>query len=173
MSRRRVWAFVAVALLTASPRDTRAQIAPGWFGRWTLNLAKSTYVPGPPPYTRASYVIEPSKDGPTGDESREVTVVYDMVYPRGGTTHWEWVGKFDGQPYALQGVDDYVTYAYRRIDDRTYDVEVRIDDRLAGVSRVTLADDGRSITTATTGRDATGRRVTTTTVYERTAPLAR
>jgi hypothetical protein len=159
MSRRRACVFVVVALLTTSLRDTWAQIAPGWFGRWTLNLSKSTYVPGPPPYTRASYVIEPSKDG--------VIVVYDMVYPRGGTTHWEWVGKFDGQPYALQGVDDDVTYAYRRIDDRTYDVEVRIDDRLAGVSRVTLSDDGRSITTATTGRDATGRRVTTTTVYDR------
>lgn len=130
-----------------------------WFGTWTLSLAKSIYQPGPPPYARARYAIEPWKDG--------VKVTYDMVYPRGGTTHWEWIGRFDGQPYALQGIDEYVTYAYRRVDDRSFDVEVRIDDRPAGVSRVTLAADGKTITTTTQGKDSTGRVVTTTTVYER------
>ena len=130
-----------------------------WFGTWTLNLSKSVYDPGPPPYTRASYVIEPWKDG--------IKVTYDMVYPRGGTTHLEWTGKFDGQPYPLQGVDEYVTYAYKPIDDHTYDVELRIDDRLAGLSRVTLSPDVRTITTITKGRDASGRTVTTSTVYER------
>jgi hypothetical protein len=130
-----------------------------WFGTWTLNLAQSTYVPGPPPYARAQYVIEPWKDG--------LKVTYDMVYPRGGTTHWEWAGKFDGQPYPLQGIDEYVTYAYQRLDDRTYDVVVRIDERPAGMSRVALSPDGKTITTTTTGKDSTGRVVTTTTVYEK------
>jgi len=130
-----------------------------WFGTWTLNLAQSTYVPGPPPYARAQYVIEPWKDG--------LKVTYDMVYPRGGTTHWEWAGKFDGQPYPLQGIDEYVTYAYQRLDDRTYDVVVRIDERPAGMSRVVLSPDGKTITTTTTGKDSTGRVVTTTTVYEK------
>jgi hypothetical protein len=116
-------------------------------------------VPGPPPYSRAQYVIEPWKDG--------VKVTYDMVYPRGGTTHWEWTGKFDGRPYPLQGIDEYVTYAYQRLDDRTFDVVVRIDDRPAGMSRVVLSPDGKTITTTTTGKDSTGRVVTTTTVYEK------
>ena len=158
MSRWR-WVLLIAWLIVAAPYVT-AQVAAEWFGTWTLNLAKSTYEPGPPPYVRASYVIARSKDG--------ITVTYDMVYPRGGTTHWEWNGKFDGQPYVLQGVDDYVTYAYRRVDDRTYDVDVRIDDRVAGTSRVTLSVDGRSITTVTNGRDATGHPVKTTTVYDRT-----
>jgi hypothetical protein len=134
-----------------------------WFGTWTLNVAKSVYVPGPPPYKRARYVIEPWNDG--------LKVTYDMVHPRGGTTHLEWIGKFDGQPYQLQGVDEYVTYAYHRVDDRTYEVMVRIDDRTAAVSKVTLSADGQTMTTTTTGRDATGRAVTTTTVYEKVGPL--
>jgi len=149
--------FALAVLLQSAPVGHPAIDA--WFGTWTLNLAKSTYVPGPPPYARAQYVIEPWKDG--------VKVTYDMVYPRGGTTHWEWIGKFDGQPYPLQGIDEYVTYAYQRIDDRTYDVVVRIDDRPAGASKVTLSTDGRSITTTTQGRDQIGRVVTTTTVYEK------
>jgi len=144
-----------------------------WFGTWTLNLAKSVYVPGPPPYARAQYVIEPWKGGSPRVESSGIKVTYDMVYPRGGTTHWEWIGKFDGHPYPLQGIDEYVTYAYQRVDDRTYDVVVRVDDRPAGMSRVVLAADGQTITTTTRGRDQTGRVVTTTTVYERGAPAAR
>jgi hypothetical protein len=48
---------------------------------------------------------------------------------------------------------------------------VRIDDRTAAVSKVTLSADGQTMTTTTTGRDATGRAVTTTTVYEKVGPL--
>jgi hypothetical protein len=157
---------LAVALL-AQPTALAQGLEP-WFGTWTLNLAKSVYVPGPPPYARAQYTIEPWKDGSPGAESRGIKVTYDMVYPRGGTTHWEWIGKFDGQPYPLQGIDEYVTYAYQRVDDRTYDVVVRLDDRPAGMSRVVLSSDGKTITTTTQGRDQAGRVVTTTTVYERT-----
>jgi hypothetical protein len=161
-----VLALLTIALLVQPAADgTRGLEA--WFGRWTLNLSKSAYDPGPPPYARASYVIEPLNDGLPRAESRGVKVTYDMVYPRGGTTHLEWIGKFDGQPYQLQGVDEYVTYSYKRIDDRSYDVELRIDDRLAGLSHVRLSPDARTITTTTKGRDASGRTVTTTTVYER------
>jgi hypothetical protein len=53
------------------------------------------------------------------------------------------------------------------VDDRTYDVVVRIDDRPAGVSRVTLSMDGKTITTTTQGRDQSGRAASTTTVYEK------
>lgn len=156
-----------VIVCCALCRPVAAQDLSPWFGRWTLNLAKSVYAPGPPPYIRASYVIEPWDNRSPEAQSRGVKVTYDMVYPRGGTTHWEWTGKFDGQPYQLQGIDEYVTYAYQRVDDRSFDVVVRIDDRVAGTSRVTLAADGRSITTTTTGRDSAGRIVTTTTVYEK------
>jgi hypothetical protein len=151
--------LIALALALLVQSAAAHPVIDAWFGTWTLNLAKSIYTPGPPPYARAQYAIEPWKDG--------VKVTYDMVYPRGGTTHWEWTGRFDGQPYPLQGIDEYVTYAYQRVDDRTYDVVVRIDDRAAGASSVTLSADSKSITTTTTGRDASGRVVTTTSVYEK------
>jgi hypothetical protein len=154
----RILVLAAVAILAQS-MGLGTQGLDAWFGTWTLNVAKSVYVPGPAPYTRSQYVIEPWNDG--------VKVTYDMVHPRGGTTHLEWIGKFDGQPYQLQGVDEYVTYAYRRIDDRTFEVSVRIDDRLAATSKVTLSADAKTMTTTTAGRDASGRASTTTTVYER------
>ena len=42
-------------------------------------------------------------------------VVYEMVHPRGGVTHLEWMGKLDGKDYQLQGIDAFVTYAYTQI----------------------------------------------------------
>jgi hypothetical protein len=142
----------------ATPRTAAAQDAE-WHGTWRLNLERSTYDPGPPPYTRASFTIAPHQDG--------VRVTYDMVRPRGGITHLEWDGRFDGRDYPVQGVEEYVTYAYHRIDNRTYDVVTKLDGRPVAASRTTLSADGRTITTVTEGTNAQGLKVTTITVYER------
>src|SRR5688572_3919152 len=98
----RLMAMLVVLLLQAS---TFAQVPAAWIGTWTLNVAKSTYDPGPPPYKRATYTIEPWNDG--------LKVTYEMVHPRGGLTHLEWVGKLDGRDYRVQGIDEVLTYAYR------------------------------------------------------------
>ena len=65
-----------------------------------------------------------------------------MVRPRGGVTHLEWTGQFDGRDYPVQGVEEFVTYAYQRIDDRTYDVITKLDGRPAATSRAVLSADG-------------------------------
>jgi hypothetical protein len=140
-----------------------AEIHPEWLGLWRLNLERSTYRPGPAPYRRATYRIEPHGGG--------VRVVYDLVRPRGGVTHLEWTGRFDGRDYPVQGVEELVTYAYRRIDDRTYDVVTKVDGRAAATSRAVLSADGRSITTTTAGRDSRSVDVTTITVYEKQEAL--
>ncbi len=120
----------------------RAQVHPAWLGEWRLDLARSTYDPGPAPYQRASYRIEPWRDG--------LRVVNDMVRVRGGVVHLEWTGRFDGEDYPVQGVEDFVTYAYRRVGDRAYDIVIKLDGRPTAVSRAVLAPDGSSITTTTT-----------------------
>lgn len=149
---------LAIGGLTLVP-SIAGQIQPAWFGTWTLNLAKSTYDPGPPPYTRATYTIELWEDG--------LKVTYDMVRPRGGITHLEWTGKVDGTDYSVQGVEEFVTYAYRRVDDRTYDIVTKVDGNVAATSRAVLSPDGKTITTVTTGTGAQGNTVTATTVYEK------
>jgi hypothetical protein len=143
----------------ASSVTAAAQSYEPWLGEWRLDVDRSTYSPGPPPYKRAMFRIEPLGDG--------VRVIYEMVRPRGGVIHMEWDGKFDGQEYPVQGLEEHVTYAYTRIDDRTYDIVARMDGRVAAASRTALSADGRTITTITTGRDAQGREAKTVTVYEK------
>lgn len=147
-----------MCVLLAGPA-AHAQISPSWFGTWKLNLEKSTYNPGPPPYRRATYRIEPWKDG--------IKVVYDMVRQRGGVNHLEWMGTLDGRDYAVQGVEELITNAYKPLGDREWEVVLKIDGRVAATSRVTLSPDGKTMTTVTTGRNAQGAQVTTTTVYEK------
>jgi hypothetical protein len=149
----------AVIVILLAQAGAVAQVPAGWLGTWKLNVAKSTYDPGPAPYKRATYTIEPHEDG--------LKVTYDMVHPCGGVTHLEWKGKLDGRDYPVQGIDEVLTYAYRPAGDGSFEVIVKFDGRVTAVSRVTLSADGRTMITTTTGRGARGQDVLTRTVYEK------
>ncbi len=150
-----------LALITGliGPSAAAGQTPAAWFGTWTLNVAMSRYDPGPAPYVRGTLTIEPWQD--------RVRITYDLVHVRGGVTHMEWTGAFDGADYPLQGPDEVITYAYLRLDDRTFDVDVKVDGRIAATARVVLSADGRSLRTDTVVTDARRGNVTTTTVYEK------
>ena len=153
-------AAVASFALLSAPLPLSGQ-PPEWFGTWTLNLEKSIYNPGPPPYKRASMNVRPIRRG-------GVRFSYDFIYPRGGLQHVEWDGRFDGNDYILQGADEYVTYAYRQTGARTYEITAKLDSRVTAVATVTISADGRTITTSTRSANARHRAVTSTTVYEKT-----
>ena len=130
-----------------------------WLGSWRLNPAKSTQRSEPSPYKRVTLRIEPWEDG--------LKVSYDMVGTRGGVTHLEWTGRFDGKDYAVQGASYVLTNAYRRIDDRTYEIVVKVDGENAATARVVVSPDGKTLTVATTERAPRGGTLNTTAVYEK------
>ena len=131
-----------------------AQADPNWFGTWTLNLARSTYSPGPPPFRRATRKIEPAGDG--------IKITDDQVRQRGGITHLEWTGTLDGRDYAVQGVELVLTNAYRRLDDRTYELIQKIDGEVVSKGRFLIAPDGGTLTMVIASGTAS-----TTAVYDR------
>jgi hypothetical protein len=131
----------------------------GLAGTWKLNLAKSTYEAGPPSYKKSTCKIEFREDG--------LKVTYDMVGIRGGITHIEWVGHLDGKDYPIQGVDEVLTNAYTRIDERIYDVVVKADGVKAATARIMIAQDGKTLTSITSTRNAQGQILKTTAVYDR------
>ena len=139
----------------------------GLAGTWKLNLAKSTFEAGPPPYKRSTCKIEFL--GNVGNDGVDafVRVTYDNVAVRGGVSHIEWVGKLDGRDYPIEGIDDVLTNAYTRVDERTYDVVVKADGVKAASARIVIAPDGKTLTSITSSRNAQGRTLKTTAVYDR------
>ena len=131
------------------------QDQPPWYGTWSLDLSRTQ----PARYKRVTSRIEPWRDG--------LKVAYDMVGLRGGVTHWEWIGKFDGKDYAVQGVDTVLTNAYRMIDDRSYEIVVKLDGAVVATSRVTVSLDGTTLQVATQERLPNGQTANTSAVYER------
>ncbi len=139
------------------PRQLEAQLSQEWFGTWHLNVAKSTFI-GPAPYLRGTWTVTPGD----GDQ---IVMVYHQIGVRGGVTHMEWKGAFDGVDRRIHGPDAAVTYAYRILDARTLDLVVKVDGRGAATARVVLGEDG--VVTARTRNMLPGGEVTTVTVYER------
>jgi hypothetical protein len=130
-----------------------AETAP-WFGTWQLDLAKSNGNPAAR-FKKVITKIEPQPEG--------LKVIYDAVGVRGGVTHMEWSGKFDGKDYAVQGVDYVLTNAYTRVDDRSYRIVVKAEGAPAATTTVTVSPDGKTLTTVT--GETSGRSLTS--VYER------
>jgi hypothetical protein len=129
-----------------------------WFGTWKLNPAKSM-ANSESRFKRVTLNVEPWQDG--------LKVTYDMVGTRGGITHMEWTGKFDGKDYPVQGVDYVLTNAYTRLDEQSYQIVIKVDGALAATAKVVVAPDGRTLTTSTVEKNARGESVTSTTVYDR------
>lgn len=121
--------------------STFAILVLAFVGTWHLDVTHSEWKTGPSPYVRGTWKIQPDGEG--------VKMIYDLVGTRGGVTHMEWTGKFDGSDYTLQGADAVVTYAYTPIDERTLDLVVKVDGNIATRGRVTLSADGRSLTANT------------------------
>ena len=142
---------VVVAAALAVALD--AQQAP-WFGTWRLEQPQRASRFESPVYKRVTLRIEPWEDG--------LRVVYDMVRTRGGITHVEWEGRFDGRDYPVQGVDYVLTNAYRRLDDRRYEIIIKVDTRVAATATAVVSPDGGTLTVTTVEK---GR--TTTAVYQR------
>ena len=147
---------------TGQTQSSRAGID-GLTGTWNLNLAKSTYEAGPPPYKRSICKIQ---SWPVGSNVG-LKVTYDIVGIRGGITHIEWVGQLDGKDYPMEGVDEVLTNAYTRIDERTYDVVVKADGLAVATARIVVAPDGKTLTSITSTRNARGQILKTTAVYDR------
>src|SRR5499427_10268500 len=101
-----------------------------WFGTWKLNPAKSTSN-SESRFKRVTLKVEPWQDG--------LKVTYEMVGVRGGVTHMEWTGKFDGRDYPMQGVDNVLTNAYRKIDDRSYENVIKIEGSVRATARVVVS----------------------------------
>jgi hypothetical protein len=79
---------LGVSLLAQAPA---VDVMPG---RWTLDPAKSTYVPGPAPKSQVATLTAVANG---------IRTVADRVEADGSKTHFEWTGTFDGKDNPVVG----------------------------------------------------------------------
>ena len=145
---------VAVLLLSASPTFA----ADNWLGTWKLDVAKSKYSPGPAP--KSQTLTFASSQG-------SIRLTSDSVDAQGKTIKGGYTSKFDGQDVPWVGNQDADIASPKRIDDNTYENHWKKGGKPTITSRGTVSRDGKMLTIVQTGKDAQGRTVNTTGVYEK------
>jgi hypothetical protein len=126
-------------------------------GTWKLNEAKSKLGPGAPKNNTVVYEA-------VGDN---VKVTIDGTDKDGKPTHNEWTGKFDGKDYPVSGDPTSDARSYTKIDDRTLGFNIKKGDKTALSGRIVVSSDGKSRTVTTSGADSEGKKVSSTSVYDR------
>jgi len=126
-------------------------------GTWKLNEAKSKIAPGTPKNVTVTY--EAAGDSIKG--------TIDGVDGEGKPTHNEWTGKFDGTDYPVTGDPNSDTRAIKQVDDHHYDLTVKKGGKVTMTGKAVVSADGKSRTVTISGTDPSGKKVTSTAVYDK------
>ena len=162
----RIRRIFLITLITASTAavapsalaQTVAQTDPRT-GTWHLNLAKSTFDPGPAPksqtrvYEMAHDVLKSTTTSVQVDGTKSVS---------------SYSARFDGQDAPASGSPVYDTIALTRVDGNTFDATLKKAGKIVQTARNAVSADGKTMTVTVNGADAaTGRKFTTIMVFEK------
>lgn len=127
-------------------------------GTWKLDLAKSTYSPGPAP--RSSILkIEATGMG--------VTSTVDQGQPDGTTLHITYGGAYDGKPVPVTGSSTYNMVTRRRISPTTTEAVYLQGTKVVTTNTVVVSADGKTLTNTAKGVTPQGKPVNNVQVYHR------
>jgi len=127
-------------------------------GTWKLNVAKSTYKPGPPPVAETRAYQAQSK----GVKTTVKTTWADMV-----STTVEYPANYDGKDYPVSGSRDVDAVVLTRIDDFTSEAVLKHAGKEIGVARRSVSRDGKTMTISYRGINTRGDKVDNIAVYDK------
>ena len=136
-----------------------AQAADPQIGTWKLNVAKSTFSPGPAP-----------KSGTTKIEAAGAgaKLVVDQAQADGAARHWEFTANYDGKDVPIVGNNpDADTVARTRVNANTVETISKKAGKVVTTQQSTVSADGKTRTVTTKGVNAAGKTVNNVAVYER------
>lgn len=150
--------FVCIgALLLLAAGIVYAAGNAAFLGTWKINDAKSKAAAGMPKNSTVVYTAD-------GDN---VKVGIDGTDGKGQTFHSDWTGKFDGKDYALTGDSSNDMRSYKVVNDHTLLIISKKGGKETYSARVVLSADGKTRTVTVSGTDASGAKITSTTVYDK------
>jgi hypothetical protein len=126
-------------------------------GTWKLNAAKSKIGVGAPTNTTVVYA-------PAGDS---VKVTTDGTDGTGKPSHSEWTGKFDGKDYPVTGDANADMRSYTKVNDKTLSFANKKGGKVTLSGKVVFSADGKSRTVTTDTITADGKKVPSTSVYDK------
>jgi len=131
--------------------------AEGFMGTWKLNEAKSKIGAG---MLKNSTVVYSA-------DADNVKVTIDGTGGDGKPIHSEWTGKFDGKDYPVTGDPNVDTRSFKKVDEHTLEVTQKKGDKVTTTAKIVLSADGKTRTVTASGTDASGKKVSTTAVYDK------
>lgn len=127
-------------------------------GTWHLNVAKSSYIPGPAPKSQTR-VYEAHPQG--------VTVTIKTVHADGQSQSVQHPVNYDGKEHPITGSGQADAIALEKIDDYTSESTLKHANKIIGTNRRSVSADGKTMTITYQGTDARGRQVKNTAVYQK------
>lgn len=127
-------------------------------GTWTLNVAKSTFTPGPAGKS-GTVTFETAGQG--------VHVVADLVDGTGAKVHTEYTANYDGKDYPITGSPVSDTVVLKRIDANTAERTDKKNGKAVGTYLRKLSADGKTMTVTQKGTGPDGKPFTNVLVFER------
>jgi hypothetical protein len=153
-----VVAFVAlIGLVALAPRDAAAQADPH-AGTWVLNVAKSTYTPGPPPKEQTSVFTV------TG---QALTAATKGIGADGKPTSTDYTANFDGKDHPVKGNPDWDAVSIKRVDSHTIEFTRKRGGKVVQTATSVVSKDGKTRTITASGVNAQGQKMQTTGVYDK------
>ena len=143
-----------VGVLTASS----LWAADASIGTWKLNVAKSTFRPGPPPVAETRIY----KAQPAGVKTTVTTMWADRM-----STTVEYPANYDGKDYPVSGSRDVDAVALSRMDDHTSAATLKHAGKEIGVARRVVSPDGKTMTISYKGINTRGDQVDNVAVYDK------
>jgi hypothetical protein len=138
--------LAGVIAFAASPQ---AQAPKGLLGTWKLNVAKSTFSPGPPP---TSMTITYSMVGTDG-----MKIAVDVAPADGAAQHWEMTAHYDGKDYPVNGNPAADMISLKKVDDLTGESTFKKDGKISATNVRKISADGKTLTITSTGTTADGK----------------
>ena len=139
-----------MALMAGAAATLGAQTVDPMMGTWKVDVAKSTFKPGPGPKS-ATIVIEPAGTG--------IKNSVDRVNVDGSTTKWGFITQRDGKPVPVTGNLMWDTATMTMANPSAGTIEFRKGDQLVATSRVAVSADGKTMTRTTTGTNPKGQAI--------------
>ena len=147
-------------------------------GTWVLNVAKSTFSPGPAPQSETrTYVLEGQETKVTsgrGNERRtyvsvrqEIKATSKVVDGDGTLTTREWTIAYDGKDRPMTGDPDADMLSLKRIDAWTTEFTQKRAGRVVIAGTRAISKDGRVLTITTEGINAKGQTINNVSVFDK------